>query len=52
MFKKIKEAIQKKKLYNTTHNELCRMSDRELADIGIHRSEIGRVSYESAFGGQ
>jgi len=30
--------------------ELARLSDRELADIGISRSEIGRVSWVNARG--
>jgi uncharacterized protein YjiS (DUF1127 family) len=34
--------------YNANMRELGRLNDRELADIGISRSEIGRVSWDSA----
>jgi uncharacterized protein YjiS (DUF1127 family) len=34
--------------YNQSVRELTRLSDRELADIGVSRSEIGRVSWDHA----
>lgn len=34
--------------YNQSVRELTRLNDRELADIGISRSEIGRVSWDHA----
>ena len=34
--------------YNESTRELARLSDRELADIGISRSEIGRVAWDHA----
>lgn len=34
--------------YNTSVRELARLNDRELADIGISRSEIGRVARDNA----
>ena len=34
--------------YNRSVRELARLNDRELADIGISRSEIGRVSWDHA----
>ena len=34
--------------YNDSVRDLARLSDRELADIGISRSEIGRVSWDAA----
>jgi len=30
--------------FRQTFNELDRMSNRELQDIGIHRADIGRVA--------
>ncbi|NTJ41918.1 DUF1127 domain-containing protein [Agrobacterium larrymoorei] len=33
--------------YRQTVNELGRMSTRELQDLGIQRSDIGRVARES-----
>jgi len=34
--------------YDESVRELSRLSDRELADIGINRSEIAMVAWESA----
>jgi uncharacterized protein YjiS (DUF1127 family) len=34
--------------YESSVRELNRLGDRELADIGISRSEISRVAWESA----
>jgi len=34
--------------YDESVRELSRLSDRELADIGISRSEIASVAWESA----
>jgi uncharacterized protein YjiS (DUF1127 family) len=34
--------------YESSVRELSRLGDRELADIGIARSEITRVAWESA----
>jgi uncharacterized protein YjiS (DUF1127 family) len=34
--------------YNACLNELYQLGDRELADIGITRSDIPRVAWENA----
>jgi uncharacterized protein YjiS (DUF1127 family) len=34
--------------YNESLHELHRLGDRELADIGISRSDISRVAWEAA----
>jgi uncharacterized protein YjiS (DUF1127 family) len=34
--------------YNATLRELSQLGDRELADIGIARSDIPRVAWEDA----
>jgi uncharacterized protein YjiS (DUF1127 family) len=34
--------------YNATLNELYRLGDRDLADLGISRSDIPRVAWEDA----
>ena len=39
---------KKNAAYTRTLNELSAMSNRELADIGLHRSEIPRVATEAA----
>lgn len=36
------------KSYNRSLNELSRLGDRELADIGISRSDIHRVAWDAA----
>lgn len=36
------------KLYNRSLNELSRLGDRELADIGINRSDIAAVAWQSS----
>lgn len=35
-------------MFRRTYDELAALSGRELADIGLHRSEIGRVAREAA----
>ena len=34
--------------YNESVRELARLNDRELADIGISRSEIAEVAWQNA----
>lgn len=36
--------------YNRVYNELARCSDRDLADIGIARSDIPRIAREGSRG--
>jgi uncharacterized protein YjiS (DUF1127 family) len=36
------------KRYNSSLNELYRLGDRELADIGITRSDIPRIAWDNA----
>jgi uncharacterized protein YjiS (DUF1127 family) len=40
--------LQAWRRYNNSVNELSRLGDRELADIGISRSDIYRVSWDNA----
>jgi uncharacterized protein YjiS (DUF1127 family) len=40
--------IQEWKRYNQSMSELSRLGDRELADIGISRSDIPRVAWNAA----
>lgn len=40
--------IREWKRNNRSLNELSRLSDRELADIGISRSDIPRVAWNAA----
>ena len=45
----ITERAARAKVYRTTLEELKALSGRELADLGIHRSEIKRIAYEAAY---
>ena len=48
MFPALVRFIQEWKRYNRSLNELSRLGDRELADIGISRSDIPRVAWNAA----
>jgi uncharacterized protein YjiS (DUF1127 family) len=38
-----------RRVYNTTLNELGALSNRDLADLGIARSEVRRIAWEAAY---
>jgi uncharacterized protein YjiS (DUF1127 family) len=48
MFFAILNFLQSWKRYNASLRELSQLGDRELADIGLTRSDIPRVAWESA----
>ncbi len=43
-------ALARRRLYGRTLNELRRLSDHELADLGIARSAITSVAHEAVYG--
>ncbi len=45
-----KTEMQNRRVYRTTFNELNALSTRDLADLGIPRSEIRRLAWEAAYG--
>ena len=47
---RLSETFAKRKIYNTTFRELDRLTDRELADLGIARSLIRQIAYDAAYG--
>lgn len=49
VFADLAERKRARGVYYTTVNELSSLSTRELADLGIHRSEIKRIAYEAAY---
>jgi uncharacterized protein YjiS (DUF1127 family) len=51
MIAHIVRFIREWKRYNQSLNELNRLGDRELADIGISRSDIARVAWNAAHQG-
>jgi uncharacterized protein YjiS (DUF1127 family) len=48
MFISIVRFLQEWKRYGATVQELSHLTDRELADIGITRSDIQRVAWDHA----
>lgn len=40
----------RRRVYRETYRELARLTDRELADLGIDRGNIDAVAYEAAYG--
>lgn len=48
MLTAIVRFIHEWKRYNQSLSELSRLADRELADIGISRSDIPRVAWNAA----
>jgi uncharacterized protein YjiS (DUF1127 family) len=48
MFFAILNFLQAWRRYNASLNELYQLGDRELADIGITRSDIPRVAWDTA----
>lgn len=45
-----KAAYARRQVYRQTVNELVGLSDRELADLGLHRSHIRSIAREHAYG--
>ena len=48
LFTTISQAIKARNAYHNTVWELNRLTDRDLRDLGISRSDIHRVAAESA----
>jgi len=48
MLTSIVRFLREWRLYNRSVGELSRLGDRELADIGISRSDIARVAWTHA----
>lgn len=43
-------AIKARRVYQRTFDELNSLSDRELADLGIARSNLRNIALEAAYG--
>ncbi|PCD77556.1 DUF1127 domain-containing protein [Pseudothioclava arenosa] len=50
LFSALTEAWARRKVYRQTLRELKSLSNRELEDMGLHRSMITRVAQEAAYG--
>jgi uncharacterized protein YjiS (DUF1127 family) len=46
----LKAERARRAVFNQTLGELRRMTDRDLADIGIARVQIEDIAYEAAYG--
>jgi len=42
--------LDRYRTYRRTIRELAQLTAHDLADLGLHRSEIRRVAYESVYG--
>lgn len=49
LFEGLKEARAKAVEYHRTYNELQRLSNRELDDIGVRRCDIADIAREHAY---
>ena len=47
---RLAERRAKYRMYRETLAELSGLSNRELADLGLHRSMLTRVAYQAAYG--
>lgn len=48
--KSVRLAMHRRRLFNQTVRELSALSDRELADLGIHGSMIKDIAKQAAYG--
>ena len=48
--KSMRESIERARRINETVKELGALSDSELKDIGIHRSQIVSIAYDDVYG--
>ena len=45
----LRERNARRRLYRETLRELGQLSNRELSDLGLHRSMIRRVAWQAAY---
>ncbi|KPP92080.1 MAG: putative conserved small protein [Rhodobacteraceae bacterium HLUCCA08] len=48
-FAALRSRMEKRRIYRNTFNELAALSDRELDDLGLHRTMIQGVAYHAAY---
>ena len=46
----LREGLARRKVYRQTLAELRSLSERELSDLGMHRSMLTRIALEAAYG--
>jgi uncharacterized protein YjiS (DUF1127 family) len=47
---RLRDALNRRRIYNKTYSELSALSTRELTDLGVNRSMITRLAHEAAYG--
>lgn len=47
----LKQALVQRRIYAQTVRELNVLSDNQLNDLGLKRSEIARIAYQAAYAG-
>ena len=47
---RVQDALARRKVYRATYYELSMLTDRDLSDLGIPRSDIRRLALEAAYG--
>lgn len=50
LVKSVKTALNQRRVYLQTVRELNALSDRELSDLGMHKSMIDDVARQAAYG--
>lgn len=50
LFGSLTDAARKRKAYNRMVAEITSLTDRELNDIGIHRSHAPQIAKEAIYG--
>lgn len=49
-FSDLGARMERRRVYRETYNELAALSSRELADLGIARSDVRNIAHEAAYG--
>ncbi|MDA7425507.1 DUF1127 domain-containing protein [Thalassococcus lentus] len=45
----LRARLARRRVYKQTFGELSALSNRELADLGLNRTEIRRIAYQAAY---
>ncbi|MCT4610239.1 MAG: DUF1127 domain-containing protein [Pelagimonas sp.] len=49
MITEMRARLERRRQFKRTLREMSSLSSRELADLGLNRSEIKRVAYQAAY---
>ena len=45
----VKARLARRRVFKNTYRELAVLSDRELTDLGLNRTEIRRIAWQAAY---